>query len=189
MSTEKGYILTEILDEIRTASNPQVTALKAVAEHEDLSEAELLDALKVKSWKDIPTTPYPAPQQASAAVPANTPPPEPGRKKRGPKPGQKKAAPSVPKIPAEAEAENEAARLRDQIDKQERLRRWNHQNAQDDLETMQKGLEGLDLFFEAFFMEALDEEEACWLDCIKAKTEGFKKGYECAIKSYLEKPL
>ena len=185
MSTEKGYILTEILDEIRTASNPQVTALKAVAEHEDLEEAELLDALKVKSWSEIPTTPYPA----LLPAPDKTPAPGPARKKRGPRAGQKKAAPSVPKIPAEAEAENEAARLRDQIDKQEQLRRWNHQNAQDDLETMQKGLEGLELFFKAFFVEALDEEEVCWLDCIKAKTEGFKKGYECAIKSYLEKPL
>ena len=182
MSAEKGYILTEILDEIRTASNPQVAALKAVVD-EDLSEAELLDALKVKSWSEIPTTPYPA----LLPAPDKTPVPGPARKKRGPRAGQKKAAPSVPKIPEQGT--DEAARLRDQIDKQEQLRRWNHQNAQDDLETMQKGLEGLELFFKAFFVEALDEEEACWLDCIKAKTEGFKKGYECAIKSYLEQPL
>lgn len=186
MSTEKGYILTEILDEIRTASNPHAAALNAVAEYEDLSEAELLDALKVKGWSEIPTTPYPAPQ----LTPDKTTPPGPARKKRGPRAGQKKAAPSVPKIPEQGTDEAaQLARLRDQIDKQERLRRWNHQNAQDDLETMQKGLEGLELFYEAFFMDALDEEEVGWLECIRSKAEGFKKGYECAIKSYLEKPL
>lgn len=77
--TEKGYNIHEIVAQVRSAGNPRQTAMEAVADTVGLEDAELLQALGVKAWGELPTTPYPdAPGRADK--PAAQP-----RKKPGPK--------------------------------------------------------------------------------------------------------
>lgn len=57
--TEKGYNINEIVAQVRSAGNPQMAAMEAVADNEYLVDSELLEALGVASFGDLPTTPYP----------------------------------------------------------------------------------------------------------------------------------
>ncbi len=85
--------LAALAAEIRAAGSPQKKALEALADRDDVTEAELLDALGVSKLGELPTTPYPAektparPTAGKLYDPADKP-----RKKPGPKPGYKKKA-------------------------------------------------------------------------------------------------
>lgn len=57
--TEKGYNINEIVAQVRSAGNPQMAAMEAVADNEYLVDSELLEALGGASFGDLPTTPYP----------------------------------------------------------------------------------------------------------------------------------
>ena len=95
--TNKTYDLPAIVAQVRSAGNPQMAAMEAVADNEYLVDSELLEALGVASFGDLPTTPYPdAPMRtrpnnggqdapSGQSGPAAKP-----RKKPGPKPGAKR---------------------------------------------------------------------------------------------------
>lgn len=53
------YDLPAIVAQVRSAGNPQMAAMEAVADNEYLVDSELLEALGVASFGDLPTTPYP----------------------------------------------------------------------------------------------------------------------------------
>lgn len=57
--TNKTYDLPAIVAQVRSAGNPQMAAMEAVADNEYLVDSELLEALGVASFGDLPTTPYP----------------------------------------------------------------------------------------------------------------------------------
>lgn len=57
--TKKTYDLPAIVAQVRSAGNPQMAAMEAVADNEYLVDSELLEALGVASFGDLPTTPYP----------------------------------------------------------------------------------------------------------------------------------
>ena len=90
--TEKGYNINEIVAQVRSAGNPQMAAMEAVADNEYLVDSELLEALGVASFGDLPTTPYPdapmrtQPDSGGQAAPS----PDGPRKKPWPKPGAKR---------------------------------------------------------------------------------------------------
>ena len=58
---EEGRLqgLPAIVAQVRSAGNPQMAAMEAVADNEYLVDSELLEALGVASFGDLPTTPYP----------------------------------------------------------------------------------------------------------------------------------
>lgn len=105
--TEKGYNINEIVAQVRSAGNPQMAAMEAVADNEYLVDSELLEALGVASFGDLPTTPYPdAPMRtrpnnggqdapSGQSGPAAKP-----RKKPGPKPGAKRKSATPQNAPA-----------------------------------------------------------------------------------------
>lgn len=90
--TNKTYDLPAIVAQVRSAGNPQMAAMEAVADNEYLVDSELLEALGVASFGDLPTTPYPdapmrtQPDSGGQAAPS----PDGPRKKPGPKPGAKR---------------------------------------------------------------------------------------------------
>ena len=57
--TNKTYDLPAIVAQVRSAGNPQMAAMGAVAYNEYLVDSELLEALGVASFGYLPTTPYP----------------------------------------------------------------------------------------------------------------------------------
>lgn len=96
--TNKTYDLPAIVAQVRSAGNPQMAAMEAVADNEYLVDSELLEALGVASFGDLPTTPYPD-------APMRTRPGSPGRrrspaKKPGPKPGAKRKSTTPQNAPA-----------------------------------------------------------------------------------------
>ena len=105
--TEKGYNINEIVAQVRSAGNPQMAAMEAVADNEYLVDSELLEALGVASFGDLPTTPYPdAPMRtrpdsggqdapSGQSGPAAKP-----RKKPGTKPGAKRKSATPQNAPA-----------------------------------------------------------------------------------------
>lgn len=105
--TEKGYNINEIVAQVRSAGNPQMAAMEAVADNEYLVDSELLEALGVASFGDLPTTPYPdAPMRtrpdnggqdapSGQSGPAAKP-----RKEPGPKPGAKRKSATPQNAPA-----------------------------------------------------------------------------------------
>lgn len=93
-----AYDLPAIVAQVRSAGNPQMAAMEAVADNEYLVDSELLEALGVASFGDLPTTPYPD-------APMRTRPGSPGRrrspaKKPGPKPGAKRKSTTPQNAPA-----------------------------------------------------------------------------------------
>lgn len=101
--TEKGYNINEIVAQVRSAGNPQMAAMEAIADNKYLVDSELLEALGVMAFGDLPTTPYPdAPMRTrmdsggqAAPSPAAGP-----RKKPGPKPGAKRKRGAFQNAPA-----------------------------------------------------------------------------------------
>ena len=95
--TNKTYDLPAIVAQVRSAGNPQMAAMEAVADNEYLVDSELLEALGVASFGDLPTTPYPdapmrtRPDSGGQDAPSGQsgPAAKPG-KKPGPKPGAKR---------------------------------------------------------------------------------------------------
>ena len=87
--TKKTYDLPAIVAQVRSAGNPQMAAIQAIADTDGLEDAELLEALWVVAFGDIPRTPYADPDNPTADTgpdPASTG-AKPPRKKPGPKPG------------------------------------------------------------------------------------------------------
>lgn len=105
--TKKTYDLPAIVAQVRSAGNPQLAALEALADTEYLLDSDLLDALGVASFGDLPTTPYPdAPMRtrpdsggqdapSGQSGPAAKP-----RKNPGPKPGAKRKSATPQNAPA-----------------------------------------------------------------------------------------
>lgn len=105
--TNKTYDLPAIVAQVRSAGNPQMAAMEAVADNEYLVDSELLEALGVASFGDLPTTPYPdAPMRtrpnnggqdapSGQSGPAAKP-----RKEPGPKPGAKRKSTTPQNAPA-----------------------------------------------------------------------------------------
>lgn len=101
--TDKGYNINEIVAQVRSAGNPQMAAMEAIADNKYLVDSELLEALGVMAFGDLPTTPYPdAPMRTrmdsggqAAPSPAAGP-----RKKPGPKPGAKRKRGASQNAPA-----------------------------------------------------------------------------------------
>lgn len=109
--TEKGYNIHEIVAQVRSAGNPQMAAMEAIADNKYLVESELLEALGVMSFGDLPTTPYPdAPGREKADKPAAKP-----RKKPGPRPGGRRKP--GPKAQAPTKTPSESGTLRNALGK------------------------------------------------------------------------
>ena len=105
--TEKGYNINEIAAQVRSAGNPQRAAMEAVADTEYLGDSELLEALGVASFGDLPTTPYPdapirtRPDSGGQDAPSGqSGPAAKPRKKPGPKPGAKRKSAMPQNAPA-----------------------------------------------------------------------------------------
>ena len=93
VTPEPAYDIREIVSRIRHAGNPQMAAIQAIADTDGLEDAELLDALGVERWGDLPTTPYQDPDSPTAD-PAKPLLPADERlpcRKPGPKPGSRRA--------------------------------------------------------------------------------------------------
>lgn len=89
VTPEPAYDIREIVSRIRHAGNPQMAAIQAIADTDGLEDAELLEALGVVVFGDIPRTPYADPDNPTADTgPAEEKPP---RRKLGPKPGSRRA--------------------------------------------------------------------------------------------------
>lgn len=95
VTPEPAYDIREIVSRIRHAGNPQMAAIQAIADTDGLEDAELLEALGVVAFGDIPRTPYadpdnPTGRHGPGPGPASTG-AKPPRKKPGPKPGSRPA--------------------------------------------------------------------------------------------------
>lgn len=121
--TNKTYDLPAIVAQVRSAGNPQMAAMEAVADNEYLVDSELLEALGVASFGDLPTTPYPdAPMRtrpnnggqdapSGQSGPAARP-----RKKPGPKPGSRRKPGPKAKAPTKTQpAPSASGTLRDAL--------------------------------------------------------------------------
>lgn len=100
--TEKGYNIHEIVAQVRSAGNPQMAAMEAIADNKYLVDSELLEALGVMAFGDLPTTPYPdAPMRTRTDSGGQAAPsPDGPRKKPGPKPGAKRKRRASQNAPA-----------------------------------------------------------------------------------------
>lgn len=105
--TNKTYDLPAIVAQVRSAGNPQMAAMEAVADNEYLVDSELLEALGVASFGDLPTTPYPdaamrtRPDSGGQAAPSGqSGPAAKPRKKPGPKPGTKRKSATPQNAPS-----------------------------------------------------------------------------------------
>lgn len=95
VTPEPAYDIREIVSRIRHAGNPQMAAIQAIADTDGLEDAELLEALGVVVFGDIPRTPYADPDNPTADTGPDPGPASTGaklpRKKPGPKPGSRPA--------------------------------------------------------------------------------------------------
>lgn len=82
VTPEPAYDIREIVSRIRHAGNPQMAAIQAIADTDGLEDAELLEALGVVAFGDIPRTPYADPDNPTADT--------------GPDPGPPQRAQSCP---------------------------------------------------------------------------------------------
>lgn len=105
--TNKTYDLPAIVAQVRSVGNPQMAAMEAVADNEYLVDSELLEALGVASFGDLPTTSYPdapmrtRPDSSGQAAPSGqSGPAAKPRKKPGPKPGAKRKSATPQNAPA-----------------------------------------------------------------------------------------
>lgn len=96
--TNKTYDLPAIVAQVRSAGNPQMAAMEAVADNEYLVDSELLEALGVASFGDLPTTPYPdapmrtRPDSGGQDAPSGQSGPKPGAKRKSTTPQNAPAA-------------------------------------------------------------------------------------------------
>ena len=105
--SEKTYDLPAIVAQVRSAGNHRWAAMEAVADTVGLEDAELLEALGVMAFGDLPTTPYPdtpcrtQPDNGGQGVPSGqSGPAARPRKKPGPKPGAKRKSTTPQNAPA-----------------------------------------------------------------------------------------
>lgn len=122
--TNKTYDLPAIVAQVRSAGNPQWAAMEAVADTVGLEDAELLEALGVMAFGDLPTTPYPdtpcrtQPDNGGQGVPSgqSAPVDKPPRKKPGPKPGSRRKPGPQAKAPTKMQpATSASGTLRDAL--------------------------------------------------------------------------
>ena len=132
----KPYDLEAIVASIRRAGNPRKAAMDAVADTEGLEDAQLLEALGVKRWADIPTTPY-------WTQPAGTVPPQMAPRKRpGPKPGSRRKRSTPKPAAARKEAPEEAGDKQSEPSPVERVKAV--------VESLGGGLAGLNVFMKSW---------------------------------------
>ena len=121
--SEKTYDLPAIVAQVRSAGNPQWAAMEAVADTVGLEDAELLEALGVMAFGDLPTTPYPhtpcrtQPDNGGQSVPSgHSGPAARPRKKLGPKPGIRRKPGPKAKAPTKMQpAPSASGTLRDAL--------------------------------------------------------------------------
>ena len=180
VTPEPAYDIRKIVSRIRHAGNPQMAAIQAIADTDGLEDAELLEALGVVAFGDIPRTPYADPNNHAADTspdPASTG-AKPPRKKPGPKPGSRPAW-RTPKgtegmTPAQAGQAAQDAGLAD-------MRRESSKKRRAELD---HGVEGLIAFVDAWCKSTImqrspfnkDDEEA--ISRVLAKANAYLHGWD-----------